>query len=394
MNTAANAPRHRSKASRRAFLVGMLVAALAALVALGLAGCGPKQVEVPDLEHMDQAEAEKALTDAGLTLGKVSEEPGGDILIGGFVWKQSPEAGKKVDEKSAVDIVVGTGPKLTDPVSVADVTGKTIEEAEEIIIDQLLIPQPGEPQHSDTVEPGKVCAQSPAPGTQLMPLETVTYSVSLGKEQVAVPDVVGKPEGEARTLLANAQLGCDTTQSYNDKVAKGNVIGQSIAKDMKVDKGTVITIDISLGPKPPAKVKVPNIMTYNLAGALGAIQSAGLGYSYSGDEGGTVTSVDPAPGTEVEQGSTVTFTLTAPQPAQPAQEPEEPQQVEPDEPEIVKNHLSKADVKEIVKLYELGKISSMEKVTNDNNVQYWMVDVVLSNGDVVTYLIDPNGEIF
>lgn len=399
MNRATNTPRLRIKSPRRTILVGMLVAAFAALVALGLAGCGPKQVEVPDLAHMDQAEAEKALADVGLTLGKVSEEPGGDILIGGFVWKQSPEAGAKVNEKSAVDITVGTGPKLTDPVAVPDLTGMTVEQAETALIDQMLIPQPGESVHSDTVEPGKICAQAPQPGTQILPLETVTYSVSLGKEQVAVPDVVGKPSGEARTLLTNAQLSCDITESYSDTVAKDIVIGQNIAKDTQVDKGTTVVIDISLGPKPPAKVKVPNIVSYNLNGALGALQSAGLNYSYSGDENGTVTYVDPAPGTEVDQGSVITFKLTAPQPTQPAQQTQETTKPEPQpdpepepEPEVTKNPFSKSNIKEMVKLMDLGKYVNAQKVTY-GNVEYWEVECELDTGDTVFYLIDPSGEL-
>lgn len=405
MNRATNATKLRAKASRKTVLVGMLVAAFAALVALGLVGCGPKQVDVPNLERMDQAEAEEALAQAGLTLGTVSEEPGGDMQFGGFVWKQSPEAGTKADEKSAVDIVVSTGPKLTDPVAVPDLTGKTVEEAEAEIIDRMLIPQPGESKYSDTVEPGRVCEQAPQPDTELMPLEIVTYSVSLGKEQVVVPDVVGKPVAEARTMLANGQLGCDITESYSDTVAKDVVIGQSIGKDTQVDKGAIVTIDISLGPKPPAKVKVPNIISYNLSGARGALDSAGLKYSYSGDEGGTVTSVNPAPGTEVDQGSTVTFKLTAPKKTAPAQKSKkessskEPKQQESkqkeskqQEPKVVKNNLSKSEAKAIVKEMESGKVADAEKITLDN-VEYWSIDVTIEDGSNVTYLVDPDGNI-
>ena len=77
-------------------------------------------------------------------------------------------------------------------------------------------------------------------------------------------------------------------------------------KDEQVDKGTVVTLDVSLGVKPADQVAVPEIITFNLSAAIATLNSAGLNYSYSGDEDGTVISQDPVPGTKVDQGATVT----------------------------------------------------------------------------------------
>ncbi len=74
-------------------------------------------------------------------------------------------------------------------------------------------------------------------------------------------------------------------------------------------KGTVVTLQVSLGAKPTVKVQVPNILTYTLDDAKAALDSAGLKYQYTGDVDGTVASMNPQPGTEVNQGSTVSFTL-------------------------------------------------------------------------------------
>ncbi len=382
MKANANASGSKRSTPRIGVIIGLLAAVFAILAAVGLAGCGPKQVDVPNLVYLSRDEAQAELEKAGLKLGEVSEGSNGELKLGDIVWKQSPEAGGKADEGSAVNVTVSVGPKMGDEVVVPDITGKTIEEAEKALSDVLLIPMPGTPVTSDTVEPGKICAQSVPAGSKVKVLDPVTYAISLGKEKVAVPDVAGKPIAEARDILAKAGLGCDTTGAYNDKVAKDTVISQSVVKDQQVDKGTVVTLEVSLGVKPPDKVAVPDIYTYNLAGAKGALESAGLKYSYSGDEAGTVTFIDPAPGTKVDQGSTVKFELSVPKPTPP----------EPT-PTIVKNHLTKKQVEEIVWENGLGQLEEAQKVELNDNIEYWEVTCSDTNGKQHVFVIDPDGKV-
>ena len=290
--------------------VVVIVCAVAAFVLLNK----PK-VGVPDVVYFERAEAEKQLTDAGLKLGKVTEEASTEIPIGDIVLKTDPAPGSSVEKGSTVNVVLSTGPKMSDSVEVPDLKGLTPEEAEKKLFDAFFIPQQGKQVYSDTVEAGKVCSQSIAAGSKVKLMSEVTYSVSLGKEKVGVPDVKGKNINEARDILKKAGLSCDTTNSYSDTVAKDAVISQNVAKDIKVDKGTIITLEVSLGKKPAAKVVVPNIMTYTLEDAKRALDSAGLKYQYSGDENGSVVAVRPVPFTEVDQGSTVTFELKAPESA-------------------------------------------------------------------------------
>jgi beta-lactam-binding protein with PASTA domain len=163
--------------------------------------------------------------------------------------------GTTVDKNSAVNVVVSKGPKPSDSVDVPDVTGLTAEEAENKLIDALFVPQPGPQVNSDTVEAGKVCSQSAEPGTKAQVLSVITYSVSLGKEQVTVPDVAGKSVNEARDILAKAGLGSDTTNSYSDTVKKDVVISQSVAKDTQVPVNTEIVLEVSLGPAAPVTTR-------------------------------------------------------------------------------------------------------------------------------------------
>lgn len=312
-------------------LIGVVVVALGVVGYLFATGFFTPKVEVPELGLLSQEEAEQALTAAGLKVGTVSEkeDPAG-FKVGGFVIEQDPAAQTSVPQGSAVNIVLSIGFSLDDPVTVPDLTGLTPEEAEEKLLDAMLIPQPGGSVYNDQVEPGKVCAQSTVAGTQLSMLETVTYQTSLGKEKVAVPDVVGKNVKEARDILTQAGLSVDTTQVYNDNVAAENVISQSVAKDEQVDKGTTVTIEVSLGKKPAAKVSVPNVLTYDLDSAKRTLESAGLAYRVVGDDSGTIVAIRPNYGSQVDQGSTVEIEVKRVQQVQPQQQQQQQQQPKPE----------------------------------------------------------------
>ncbi|MSQ09611.1 MAG: PASTA domain-containing protein [Dehalococcoidia bacterium] len=61
-------------------------------------------------------------------------------------------------------------------------------------------------QVSDTIPQEQVISQTPAAGQPLGPDRTITVVVSLGRQGISVPDVVGRPEAEGRTLITQAGL--------------------------------------------------------------------------------------------------------------------------------------------------------------------------------------------
>ncbi len=67
------------------------------------------RVTVPDVVGMTQADAESAITSAGLTAGTVATEYS-DTVGPGLVISQSPVAGSQADAGSAVNLVVSLGP--------------------------------------------------------------------------------------------------------------------------------------------------------------------------------------------------------------------------------------------------------------------------------------------
>ncbi len=318
-------------------VIGVVVVAIIGVVAF-LMLTPKKKVNVPSVTYYYQAQAEKMLADAGLKLGEVKEEQSTESYEG-LILNQSPDADASVDEGSAVDITIAKGRPIPTSVVVPDLKALGPEDAEIALFGAIFFPLNEGAVYSDDVEPGKVCEQTPAAGTSV-PIDVtdfqegnwpvVSFKTSLGKEQVKVPDVVGKSEQEARDALGAAGIAVDTSSSYSETVEQGHVISQSIAKDITVAKGTIVTIEISAGKKPVNRVNVPDIRTYSLDEAKRALESAGLNYTYSGDVGGRVITVNPMPGTQVDQGSSVSFTIqrTAEQIQQEEQERQRKQQEE------------------------------------------------------------------
>lgn len=91
---------------------------------------GGESVEMPDLKGLSKADAEARLKKMGLVVGsvyeKASEEEAGTVIA------TDPKAGSKVTKGQKVDITISKGKKDTK-VSVPDVTGLTLESAEERI---------------------------------------------------------------------------------------------------------------------------------------------------------------------------------------------------------------------------------------------------------------------
>jgi serine/threonine-protein kinase len=88
---------------------------------------GKGQVEVPDLTGMTSDDAQKALEDVGLSLGKQTETDSVDQRKGRVI-SSSPSAGESVAKDTKVDIEIASG-----QVQVPNVVGQTVEEAQKAL---------------------------------------------------------------------------------------------------------------------------------------------------------------------------------------------------------------------------------------------------------------------
>lgn len=268
----------------------------------------PTEVAVPNVEGLERKDSEKLLANVHLDLGEITEEYS-DTVARGHVISQDPKAGIVVKVDTPIQLVISKGAEKPTYVTMPDLIGKSHSEAEQALKDAQLVAVQGDPIVTTDVEPGKVCRQSIAAGAEVKAGTQVSFSTAIAPDPVVVPNLYGLGSDDAKKQLSDAGLGVDTATAYSDTVAQDCVSAQSVAAGTKVVKGTVVTITISQGKQPVEQVEVPDLSTFTLGHAIDALKSAGLDYRYSGEENGNVVSQDPAPGTKVDKGSTVTFTL-------------------------------------------------------------------------------------
>lgn len=125
------------------------------------------------------------------------------------------------------------------------------------------------------------------------------------KEMVEVPYLVGKewaPVMDGFTV-EKADPG------YSDQFAVNEIFHQTPSPDTKVEKGTVIYVNVSLGPRPSAKT-MDNLIGQNLQNAMDHLTKQGMNplahEEYTDDYPvGTVIRTIPVYGAELEVGQTV-----------------------------------------------------------------------------------------
>ena len=203
-----------------------------------------KKVEMIDLKGMDVEKARKELSDLGLGI-RVKEMKEDDNFKENQVISQSVEEGDMVDKNTTIDVVVCSGEK---GVEIDDVSGKKEAEAKSIL-EAKKFKTTVEYQYSDTIETGNVISTNPVAGSLGKKDDMVKIFVSRGKEDVAVPSVVGQTKETAESKLKAAGFNVSSTTQNSDTIEAGKVISQSIDGGKKAAPDTTIALVISAGKK-------------------------------------------------------------------------------------------------------------------------------------------------
>jgi serine/threonine-protein kinase len=157
----------------------------------------------------------------------------------------------------------------------------------------------------------EVIAQDPAPGTELDVGEEVAITVSDGPGLTSLPAVEGLRRRDARKRLTEAGFKVRERREPSDDVEPGRVVETSPAAGAQVEVGSTVTLVISTGPE---QVTVPAVEGDGVDAARAELERVGLEVSIAREETNasapdTVIGQDPAGGTEVEKGTTVTLTV-------------------------------------------------------------------------------------
>ena len=114
-------------------------------------------------------------------------------------------------------------------------------------------------RHDPVVPAGQVSGTDPAAGEQARRGSVVTLFVSLGPQMLAMPDVIGQPEADARTALDDFTVAEESTTQFSAEVAAGQVIavlgadGKPVAAGADYPELGDLTLMVSVGAVPPVE---------------------------------------------------------------------------------------------------------------------------------------------
>lgn len=205
-------------------------------------GQRPSSVLVPPVVGLRLADAHLLITGARLTVAEVgereSDEPAGVVL------EAAPGPGQRVDEGTAIRLVVSSG---SERVSVPEVVDVDVERAgADLVAVGLLV---AEKYVVDAARPlHTVVEVSPAAGSRVDVGSTITLTVV--NEQVPVPDVQTRSFAEAEEKLVGSGFRVVRVDEVTeDRSVRGLVVGQSpLPEEGPAWRRTVVTVTVAVGP--------------------------------------------------------------------------------------------------------------------------------------------------
>jgi serine/threonine-protein kinase len=210
-------------------------------------GVSPGKASVPDLKNKTRDQAEKALTDAKLTLDQnVDEVEVDDPNQAGLVQQQTPTAGSEVPEGSSVKITVAKSKELKQ---VQDFTGKPYSQADSALRGAGFKTRKVD-QASDTVPKDTVITQNPNGGSVTAgSLITLTVSSGPDDSKIQMPNLSGMTVDEAQQKMESmgwtGQLKQQSDKTSNKP--EGTVTKQSVSAGTEIEKDQAITVGVSEG---------------------------------------------------------------------------------------------------------------------------------------------------
>jgi serine/threonine-protein kinase len=157
----------------------------------------------------------------------------------------------------------------------------------------------------------QVVDQDPNPAEEAEEGSTVTLEVSGGPGTVRVPTVRGLPQAVAIETLEKRDLKATVDRRPSDTIEKGIAIRTVPAAGEVVERGERVQLFVSSGPE---QVEVPDVTGLSRDSAEDLLVKAGLEVAVEEQESeepeDDVISQNPAAGTEVDRGTTVTITVS------------------------------------------------------------------------------------
>ena len=182
--------------------------------------------------------------------------------------------------------------------------------------------------YSDAVPVDAIASQDQPPGKRVKAGRVINVVVSLGREMIAVPDLVGQPLLQSRLVVEGARLQIgQVNERFDDTVKPGLIISQDPPAGTRIPRGSALTLLVSRGPE---LVEMPVLVGRPLEEARRRLEELGLivrqvRSAVSPDlEPGTVVDQSPDPGRKVRPAETEVVLTVSVRPGTEGRPPEAP----------------------------------------------------------------------
>jgi beta-lactam-binding protein with PASTA domain len=270
-------------------------------------------VTVPQVRGDERAEAVRALGDEGLSV-TLSSEPSESIREG-LATRTNPPGGATVDEDASVMLFMSTGPPGAT-VKIPEVTGLERAAARALLRDHGVRPRVRE-ESSRRIAAGNATRTIPPAGTRVDRDSRIALLVSIGPPAapVTIPDVRGQPRADALERLRGAGLRAATETEASEDIPADAATRTDPGAGTEVERGTTVTLFVSSG-RATGQVEVPAVVGMAREEAQQTVEGAGLVAAFAEEPSssvaaGLVTRSDPAAGTVVDEGATVTLLISS-----------------------------------------------------------------------------------
>jgi serine/threonine-protein kinase len=205
---------------------------------------GAAQVNVPDVTNKTLAEATTLLAAQKLKVGTVTQQ-NDPTVPKGQVISTNPAATTPANQGDKIDLTISKG-KAISQVQVPDVSNTDAASAKATLEGSgYQFKVTTHSQANSSVPAGTVISTNPPAGTTVAQGSHITLNVSSGKQQVAVPNVIGMTLAQAKQELVARGLvpGNVTEVPQQGTDAPGHVVAVNPGVGTMVDPGT--SVDLS-----------------------------------------------------------------------------------------------------------------------------------------------------
>ena len=249
-------------------LLMLTIFAFSASLKSGSSSAQVDQVTVPRMAGRSLAEAQAELERMGLVVE--AEYNSNEVIPADTVIGQDPVAGSRLEVGEQIILRVSDGVAGVDLPDFSEMKGP---EALKVLKTIGLLGEV-EDVFDEQVVPGLIVGSVPAGGTRAAPGSTVKLRVSQGPEPRTVPEIVGRPVGEAIVELARAEFTVgEISRQFSPDQTPGTVLSSDPAPAAKAPRDQPVNLVVASAEQ---QAVVPDLVGLRSSSASKVAKAAGM----------------------------------------------------------------------------------------------------------------------